>query len=82
MVELLPCLLCRVRAGSCCTQAWCLPHPRLVCTACQLSPPALAPPCRGEGLGGWEAACYLGAVGGLATELWKVVRGFIGGESG
>ncbi|KAL4425556.1 hypothetical protein ABPG75_009572 [Micractinium tetrahymenae] len=37
---------------------------------------------RGEGLGGWEAACYLGAVGGLATELWKVVRAFIGGESG
>lgn len=37
---------------------------------------------RGEGLGGWEAACYLGAVAGLTTELWKVVRAFIGGESG
>lgn len=24
---------------------------------------------RGEGLGGWEAACYLGLVAGLTTEM-------------
>lgn len=37
---------------------------------------------RGEGLGTAEAAAYLAAVGGLGTECWKVVRAFVGGESG
>ena len=37
--------------------------------------------CRGEGLGGLEAATYLGAVAGLLTEMYKVVKS-IGGEGG
>ena len=38
--------------------------------------------CRGEGLGAFEGAAYLGAVAGLVTELYKVVRNITGGESG
>lgn len=41
-----------------------------------------SPCCRGEGLGGWEAATYLGFVTGLGTEMYKVVRSIGGGESG
>lgn len=34
---------------------------------------------RGEGLGGLEAACYLLAIGGLSTELFKIIRAVTGG---